>query len=292
MEKTLTVAERTLHEQFARYGRNAKEWMRKCVLLLPEIERRQVWKKRGFGSLFEYASKLSGMSRSSFDEAMRVLHKVEGKPALMKILEEKGVQSVRPVAAIATAQTATFWAEKAQTMSKNTLETYVREYKKQHNLQVKILPREELLEMKLPVEVAQELRKLKGDGEWADLMKELLALRKEKAESHKPQAVETPSRHIPAKIKRHVVAQTRGQCGFPGCSKPYSILHHTQRWALQNIHDPAQLVALCTAHERLAHHGLIENEDRPAEQWQICSKPDKNSPKYAVDAVVGQYRAP
>lgn len=37
-----------LHEKFREYGRNAKEWQRKCILLLSEIARHEVWKIKGF----------------------------------------------------------------------------------------------------------------------------------------------------------------------------------------------------------------------------------------------------
>ena len=52
-----------LHARFVNYGRNAREWTRKCVILLPEIERERVWEKKGFESIYVYAAKLAGMSR-------------------------------------------------------------------------------------------------------------------------------------------------------------------------------------------------------------------------------------
>ncbi|MFH0820655.1 MAG: hypothetical protein V1908_02665, partial [Candidatus Peregrinibacteria bacterium] len=59
--------EQLLHEKFVAYGSSAKTWMRKCVLLLPEIDRFQIWKKKGFGSIYEYAAKLAGMSKNTVD---------------------------------------------------------------------------------------------------------------------------------------------------------------------------------------------------------------------------------
>ena len=69
----LSIQENIVHGQFIEYGRNAKEWLRKCALLLPEIEKHRIWEKRGFSSISEYAAKLAGMSRLSVDEALRVL---------------------------------------------------------------------------------------------------------------------------------------------------------------------------------------------------------------------------
>src|SRR3989338_3776047 len=90
--------ENVLHEQFVGYGQNAKLWMRKCELLLPEIEKMQIWRKKGFASIYEYAAKLAGMNRSKVDDALWILRKIEDKPALIKVASEKGINAVRPVA--------------------------------------------------------------------------------------------------------------------------------------------------------------------------------------------------
>ena len=38
----MDLADKILHQKFVRYGANAKEWTRKCALLLPEIERHRI----------------------------------------------------------------------------------------------------------------------------------------------------------------------------------------------------------------------------------------------------------
>lgn len=116
-----------IHQQFARYGTNAREWTNKCALLLPEIERRKIWQKKGFKDIYEYAAKLAGMSRSTVDNALWALGKIEDRPALMKIAEEKGINAIKPVVTISTIESDSFWAEKARNMSMHDLETYVRD---------------------------------------------------------------------------------------------------------------------------------------------------------------------
>ena len=37
-----------LHQKFVEYGRNAKVWQQKCILLLPEIDKQKIWLKKGF----------------------------------------------------------------------------------------------------------------------------------------------------------------------------------------------------------------------------------------------------
>ena len=336
-----TQAEKIIHDQFVAYGRNAREWTRKCALLLPKIAANGLWRKKGFSSIYEYAAKLAGMNHKQVTDALWVLKKAEDKPELMKVIEEKGLGAVKPIVTIATSETAEFWAEKARTMSKNTLETYVREFKSQNNesqnnenrndlfksqndifgfprksdnaeipqqkavldlnlfmeSQKPCILQKKVVAIELEPEILQQLEKLKGKNSWNDLMKQLLQLREEQLEEQKrkiqkqeTQKPATSTRHIPAKIKRFVLNRTNGQCAFPGCIKPSNILHHTQRWALQKIHDPNQLFGLCKAHERIAHLGLIQNEDQKPQNWSVRKEADKLSAKYRVDEIVQRFR--
>lgn len=125
----LNSADRILHQQFSEYGLNAREWIRKCALLLPEIDRRLIWKKKNFSGIHEYAAKLAGMSRESVDDALRIMKKVEEIPALLPIVEEKGLNRIRPLLNIITPENQDFWVEKAKTMSRHTLAIYVQNFR-------------------------------------------------------------------------------------------------------------------------------------------------------------------
>lgn len=289
-----------LHEKFVEYGRNAKEWMRKCVLLLPEIEKHKIWQRKGFENIYEYARQIAGMSRFKVDESLRILRRIQDKPALLKVAEEKGLQRVRPVAAISTVGDQKFWAEKAQIMSKHPLEAYVKNYRQEilpeegtqsskSNSNPKFKPYKEII-MQLDILTAEELEKLKGQSDWNTLMKEFLELRKQKMEIQKPKAIQAKSRAIPSSIRKHVLGKTRSTCAFPGCNKKAEILHHTDRFAMYGIHDPDTIVPLCKAHERLAHLGLIANENEAAKFWKVLKYPDQNNPKYEIDRMVEKYR--
>ncbi len=291
--------EQLLHEKFVKYGASAKAWIRQCVMLLPEIEKHQIWKKKSFGSIYEYAAKLAGMSHSTVDDALRILEKIENKPNLRLVAENKGLGAVRPVVAIATPGNEKFWAQKAAAMSKHTLETYVQEYKKQSALDFRpgteFRVKEESersvnISMDLEPETATLLLKLKGQGDWNTLMQEFLKLREEKLAMEAPEPVINATRYIPTRIKRHVLRKTNGQCAYPGCAKPYKILHHTQRFALEKTHDPERLTPLCKGHEAIVHHGLIENETETPENWQLRDHPERLSRAYAIDRKVMEYR--
>jgi HD superfamily phosphohydrolase len=296
-------SEKILHEKFSEYGRNAKEWLRKCALLLPEIERRRIWEKKGFSNIYEYAGKLANMSRYQVNEALRVLRGVENKPELKKVVEEKGINAVKPVLTVATEASDRFWAEKASKMSKHALETYVQEYKKsglpgksnaecsESGLPRKSVVEEKMILMTFTKETAEQLEKLKGEESWEELMKEFLKMREEKLEAEKPEKVITKSRPVPAKIEKHIVKRCNKKCEFPNCKKPYKILHHVDRYALKKEHDPDKIFALCEGHERLFHQSLIENEEKGPRCWRIRLEADRSSSKYQIDCKVMEYRS-
>ena len=75
MNTDMNPEEKSIHEQFVQLGTAAKEAVRKCALMLPEIMRRGIWKKKGYESIHEYARVFAGMSSAAVDEALRVLNK-------------------------------------------------------------------------------------------------------------------------------------------------------------------------------------------------------------------------
>jgi len=281
MEK-MTQTDKTLHQQFVEYGRNAREWSRRCQLLLPEIDRRRIWKKKKCGSLYEYAAKIAGLSRATVDEALWVLKKAEDKPELLKIAAEKGLRRIKPVVNTATTETQSFWAEKAKEMSVHTLETYVRNYREES----RHVPEVEPVNFQTRPELAKKFKQILKRQDFDQLLENFL----NSIDGGSPAPVKTDSRHIPAAIQRTVQQRTGGLCAYPSCARPATSLHHTQRWGLEKVHDPARLHALCTAHERLAHRGLIENEEKSPANWQLRRHPDLCADKQFIDRQVAHYR--
>ncbi len=282
----LNAADRIIHQQFSEYGLNAREWLRKCALLLPEIDRRMIWKKRNFSGIYEYAAKLAGMSRASVDEALWVLKKVKDKPELMEVIKEKGILRVRPVVAIATPETAAFWAEKARSMSKNTLETYAKNYRLELIPGNKTQPENATVTFQVRPALAKKLEVIKKRADF----EEQLARFAESFDAPPAQIEPAKSRHIPVATQREVDSRTSGLCAYPSCTKPATSFHHTQRFGLERVHDPQRLQALCTAHERLAHLGLIENEEKSPESWRLLEEADQTDYKFYIDRFVSLYR--
>lgn len=287
---------KNLHQKFSHYGANAKVWMRKCELLLPEIEKNRVWEEKGFGSIYEYAAKLAGMNQRKVDDALRVLKKVEDKPELKKVAKEKGFRAVRPVISVVNKENEKFWAEKARNMGVHTLEAYVKDYRNltddenDRNLRHVTQKEKKTIMMQVDPEIAEKLEKLSANSDWNELMKEYLELREKKLKEEKPETKKTDSRHMPIKISQYANAKTNGTCCFPGCHRKSDVLHHTDRFALSKEHDPDKIRPLCKAHHDLAHRGLIENEDLPPRYWKIRKTANINNIKFIIDQKVINHR--
>ncbi len=297
-----------IHEKFSEYGRNAKEWQRRCGLLLGDIEKFEVWKKKGFSCIYEYAAKLAGMNKYQVVESLRIFRKIEDKPALLAVAEKKGLYAVRPVASVATAETDKFWAKYAIKMPKNELEAFVKGLQGQdknideisgyNQLNLKIegpnfVKQSELLALNLRPEIVLKLKKL-CQGDWNELMAKLIELYEEnlnkELEKEKPESVKSVSHHVPKKIENYVLKRSHEKCEFPNCDKNYAHLHHTNRFASNKVHDPEQIVALCEAHHALAHRGLIDKEEQAPKNWKIRKEADYENLNWFIDQQVEQYR--
>ncbi len=62
-----------------------------------------------------------------------------------------------------------------------------------------------------------------------------------------------PSRYLNVRIKKILKQEHGTKCSIPQCSKPAKTIHHTQRFALNPIHDPRFLAPLCQEHHEIAH---------------------------------------
>ncbi|MFA4891082.1 MAG: HNH endonuclease signature motif containing protein [Candidatus Gracilibacteria bacterium] len=281
----------SLHREFSEYGRNAKEWAKRCMLLLPEIDRYKVWAKKGFGSIYEYAAKIAGLSHNQVNESLRILGKIENMPALMAVAQEKGILAVRPVATVATKETEKELAEKARNMTRNELEVYVKGgHSESGRPGAAGQPGKVSVTMVLDPAILDQMKKLKGDGEWEDVMVAFLKLREKELDEVKPEAVPSTSKHTPEPIKRFVKKRDNRKCVFPGCGRKFAELHHADGFARVGVHDPDRIFCMCEGHHDLAHRGLIENEHLAPKFWKVREKPDQTNPRFEIDQLVQKRR--
>lgn len=125
------ISDNELFSLCQQYGNNAKMWKRKFEELLPEVMKRELYKKRRFVTIYEFAAKVSGLSYDSVDKVLRVYKQLEDKPILRSLVVEFGWSKLQIVSGIATVDTDASWAEKVRVLPKSSLETFVRDLRRQ-----------------------------------------------------------------------------------------------------------------------------------------------------------------
>src|SRR3989338_493176 len=123
------MTDEKLYELARLYGRNALVWRQKFMGLLPEVEKRKLYERKGCGSIFEFAYKLAGLSEQQVRTALNLEKRFEGLPVLRGLLVEGkvSVSKLVRVASIATATNEGELAEAVQLLPQKALETFVRD---------------------------------------------------------------------------------------------------------------------------------------------------------------------
>lgn len=135
--KFVNLTDDQLYRLCQQYGMNARLWMRKFTGLLPEVARRELYKKKGFHSIYEFAKKLAGMNEETVSKILNIANKLQDKPILKKLFESGkiGWGKIQTVAYIATPKTDGEWATKMKQLSLHSLQAYVQETRKLQTIQ-------------------------------------------------------------------------------------------------------------------------------------------------------------
>jgi hypothetical protein len=246
-----------------KFGRRALMWRRKFVGLLPEVNRRRLYERRGCQSIFEFAAKLAGVSEEQVRRALNLSSDFRDKPALQGLLTNGsvGLSKLARVASIATTENEAELAEKVRLLPRSALETLVRDerfFEKQNGspkplFEAKSVPGHTTFE--LSDEVLQKLNRLQEQGQDVNaILIEALEQREARIEEEKD-ALRGPaqSRNISTKVRRVLKEEFGKKCAIEGCQKPSEEIHHTQRFSLASTHDPHYLAPLCKEHHQIAH---------------------------------------
>ena len=272
------------------YGARSLEWRNKFIGLLPEVNRRKLYEKKGFGSIFEFAAKLAGVSKEQLGTVINLEKDFEDKPLLKRLLVtgEVSINKLVRIQSVATSENQAFWANQVQLLPNRALETLVRDERESQNqdgFQKPLFEANELhvqpkhLEFSSPIsgqhtslnlsnEVKERLAKLQAKGiDINQLLTELLDQHEEAITAEKNQIsqemsekpIKKTSRYIPSKIKKVLSKEHGTKCSISTCEKAAKQIHHTQRFSLaknQNSnldHDPSYLAPLCKEHHQIAH---------------------------------------
>ena len=127
------LSDKELYQKCQLYGGEARKWAKRFADLLPEVARRELFRKYKFYSIYEFAAKLAGMKHETVIDILRVTKKLEGMPLLLAQMETAGWGKLKVVAGIATKENEKMLVEKVATMSLATLSTFVQEIRKQNS---------------------------------------------------------------------------------------------------------------------------------------------------------------
>ena len=283
------MSDAELFQRCREYGLATLVARRKFLGLLPEVDRRELWKTKGFRSIGHFAAKLAGVTKKQLRKVINLEKRFVNLPILHQQLVsgEVSCNKLVRIAAVVNLENENFWATQTKNLSQKGLETLVRDQKnlalEKDSRPTEVLRAQtflaedltNLVDVKLPLDVAGKLRELTNKGlDIGEILRELLAKRdqeiaQEKAKLSAEQErkaelraeyekrvigpLPKPSRYIPVKIKRILTKEHGNKCSIPTCNQPAKTIHHTLRFALTGNHDPRFLTPLCEAHHEITH---------------------------------------
>ena len=270
------LSDHELLKQCEEFGAAALKWRQKFIGLLPEVNKRELYKKRGCGSIYEFAAKLAGLSIDQVKRVITLEKKLEDKPALHDALVNGDVSmnKIGRVVSVATQENAQEVLKVTKVLPQKALGVWARDLKNSEKEQKKdssgsalnLLPEEKSvraheLNFNLPDEVVDELNRLNEQGQdMGKILSEFFDWRKQKIEQEKleiskqvAEAGPTNSRYKNVRVRRVLEEEFGKKCAVPGCNKPSMEIHHTLLFAVAHVHDPQFMVPLCCEHHQIAH---------------------------------------
>ncbi len=136
-----TITDQKLFDLCKNYGREVLQWRQKFIGLLPEVQKRKLYEKKGFQSIFEFAKKLAGLSEEQIRTALNLDRIFEDKPVLKNIFinGEVSINKLVRITSVATQENQDFWANQVKMLSSRALETLVRDARGHEEHQVEIM---------------------------------------------------------------------------------------------------------------------------------------------------------
>ncbi len=260
-----------LHNEFMEIGRSRHILTHKLLAILPEIYRSKIYRKYA-SSIFEYANRFGGLSDGVVRKTLNLSKKIPDNSLLAQSVEIVGVHKVDLVASLVTPDTEELWVKRMRTMSKSALQALTKEIRKgrvDQPIFICIQPDTKLYELfnefklKFPDYFSSEfvLESVLGEIDQNKLNDYQGKIPEENVEKNK--------RYIPVRISKKLSRQ----CVYPGCNKDAREKHHRQRFSEGGSHE--SIVPLCHCHHEFAHHGLIDNEINPPQEWCLNWKTQK-----------------
>lgn len=263
------LSDTELLQRAEKYGTQTRLWRQKFLGLLPEIARRELYRQKGFDSIFTYAFMVGGVSELQVRTVLRLEKKLEKTPELHELLirGEVSHHKLDRVASIAQPENETFLVNQVQLLSQRSLDTLVKDEKHDElGLCAQTLALSPVLKLEEDVEkelVAMQQKGIDINGELRIFLtqrkakiveeKENLAQEQMQKEHTYKQNGTSPSRHIPQRIQNLLKKEFGIKCAKDGCNKAWQDQHHTTRFAFTKSHNPYNIAPLCREHHKIAH---------------------------------------
>lgn len=277
-----------LHKEFVSLNYEIISMKNRLIFLLLQIYEQEIYKKHGCSTIYEYAFKYAKLSKERVQKALRTLRNTENTPEVRAKIETCGLDKVALVAKLATPEDQHIYAAHVENMSTATLQAFTKEIR--HGSPVA---------PKMTIELDEEMQIMfnqlkKKHGTSMSNQQALKVILKSVFEDAFPKSAGAgglkndqtvqkdvphmtptfPSRAIPARTKQEIQQKTNGKCAYPHCTKPIETDHHTIPFAFRRSHKDA--VGLCEIHHEFCHNGVVRNELKEPENWQLEIKPHKS----------------
>ncbi len=272
--------DRQLHKKFTKLGLKRTALTRKLFIMIPEIEKRKIYIKKGCKNIQEYALKYAGLSYSAVRSCITVLNKANKFPLIASEIENVGIYKADLALKIANKENEAIVVDKMKNMSRSAFKLLVSETKthgfsdrkcdavpmkksislrgeslkifNRLKFKLKNLNEEELILKILKIAESQ----IQQDTEKAhNREKTRSSLGQKIAEKFLPAGI---SRYIPASLRNDVIKRSDGICQYPNCSSKIDTFHHIDRFSENKSHK--NIIGLCKEHHEFAHNNLMDEK--------------------------------
>ena len=263
--------------------RNIAYWLR-------EIDRRGLYRTRGFSSLGDYAMELVGIKPRKAWYLVFIAERLENLPAIRAEFDAGKLSwtKAREIVAVATPDTEEEWLEKARVLSNRDLEREVRRHDGRGTggfASVTISMPVEILEM---WHDAYELvERLSGTEleKWQVLeasLAELLGTHLPIANENGASTPETEDeKGLPESVRNAVLDRDGWVCKFPACTMRKMLdVHHIEYRSHLGSDEMGNLISLCRIHHGLIHRGICSisgtvSVDLKFERPRLVNEPER-----------------
>ncbi len=260
------LSDKQLLKRCQDYGRRSLKWRWKFLGLLPEIERRRLWEKRGFLSVFHFAAQTAGVSRDQVSRVLNMDKRFEANRVfqLRELLVEGEVSpnKLARVVSVADVKTEEAWVAHVKALPHRAVERLVKDVQFQ-NLDGLRKPKIEIKSvhahrLDLSAEVEVKLQEMQNRGIDVDefLMKALVE--REMAIEYEKEAIATnlpkeQPRSMTVQVERVINAEWGSKCAVKSCPWIAKEVHHLVPFSINPVHDPRLMAPLCREHHAVAH---------------------------------------